>query len=163
MTTRDAFLAKIRAAQPAPRPRPDVPLFSVPDGERRARFTAALALMGGTCVEAQSLDDVRALIAARFGADAAVVYHGGDTEKYLDETNRIDAPLLMHLGEEDEFISKPAQAAIKAALAQKPNATVYSYPGQYHAFSRHNGAHYNAEAAALAHDRTYEFLHHQLR
>lgn len=72
MTTRDAFLAKIRAAQPASRPRPEVPLFSVPEGERRARFTAALALMGGTCVEAQSLDDVRALIAARFEADAVV-------------------------------------------------------------------------------------------
>ena len=52
------------------------------------------------------------------------------------------APFLMHLGEEDEFISKTAQAQIKAALAKKPNATVYSYPGQRHAFSRHNGAHY---------------------
>jgi carboxymethylenebutenolidase len=103
------------------------------------------------------------LTAARFGADAAVVYHGGDTEKYLDEVGRIDAPLLMHLGEEDEFISKPAQAAIKAALAKKPNATIYSYPGQYHAFSRHNGAHYNTEAAALAHERTYKFLNQHLR
>jgi hypothetical protein len=26
-------------------------------------------------------------------------------------------------------------------LAGKENATVYSYPGQRHAFSRHNGAH----------------------
>ena len=50
----------------------------------------------------------------------------------------------MHLAEEDEFISKAAQAEIKAALAKKPNATVYSYPGQSHAFSRHNGTHYNA-------------------
>jgi hypothetical protein len=32
----------------------------------------------------------------------------------------------MHLGEEGEFISKTAQAQIKAALAKKPNATVYS-------------------------------------
>jgi carboxymethylenebutenolidase len=103
------------------------------------------------------------LTAARFGADAAVVYHGGDTEKYLDEVKGLNAPLLMHLGEEDEFISKAAQAAIKAALANKPNATVYSYPGQYHAFSRHNGAHYNAAAAALAHERTYEFLNRHLR
>jgi carboxymethylenebutenolidase len=69
----------------------------------------------------------------------------------------------MHLAEEDEFISKPAQAAIKSALAGKPNATVYSYPGQRHAFARHNGAHYNAAAAALAHERTYEFLHQRLR
>ena len=103
------------------------------------------------------------LTAARYGVDAAVVYHGGDTEKYLGEVNGLDAPLLMHLAEVDEFISKPAQAAIKTALASKPNATVYSYPGQHHAFARHNGTHYNAAAAALANGRTSEFLHQQLR
>jgi carboxymethylenebutenolidase len=104
------------------------------------------------------------LTAVRFdGVNAAVAYHGGDTEKYLGEVDGLHAPMLMHLAEEDEFISKPAQSAIKAALAKKPNATVYSYPGQNHAFSRHGGAHYNAEAAALAHERTYAFLNRQLR
>jgi len=97
------------------------------------------------------------------GVDAAVAYHGGDTEKYLGEVNGLNAPLLMHLAEEDEFISKAAQAEIKAALAKKPNTTVYSYPGQNHAFSRHNGTHYNAAAAALANGRTSEFLNQQLR
>ena len=103
------------------------------------------------------------LTAVRYGVDAAVAYHGGDTDKYLDEVDDLHAPLLMHLAEEDEFISKPAQAAIKKALANKPNATVYSYPGQRHAFSRHNGAHYNAAAAGLANGRTSEFLDQQLR
>jgi carboxymethylenebutenolidase len=97
------------------------------------------------------------------GVDAGVAYHGGDTDKYLGEVDGLNAPLLMHLAEEDEFISKAAQAQIKAALAKKPNTTVYSYPGQNHAFSRHNGAHYNAAAAALAHERTYAFLNRQLR
>src|SRR5579863_7310038 len=97
------------------------------------------------------------------GVDAAVAYHGGDTEKYLGEVDRLDAPLLMHLAEDDEFISKPAQAQIKAALAKKLNTTIYSYPGQNHAFSRHNGRHYNAAAAALANGRTSEFLNLQLR
>jgi carboxymethylenebutenolidase len=69
----------------------------------------------------------------------------------------------MHLAEEDEFIPKAAQAEIKAALARKANATVYSYPGQRHAFARHSGAHYNAAAAALANRRTSEFLHQQLQ
>lgn len=32
------------------------------------------------------------LTAARFGVDAAVVYHGGDTEKYLGEVDRLYAP-----------------------------------------------------------------------
>jgi carboxymethylenebutenolidase len=103
------------------------------------------------------------LTAVRYSVDAGVAYPGGDTEKYLGEVNGLNAPLLMHLAEEDEFISKAAQAEIKAALAKKPNATVYSYPGQNHAFSRHNGAHYNAAAATLAHGRTYEFLHQKLR
>jgi dienelactone hydrolase len=34
---------------------------------------------------------------------------------------------------------------------------------QRHAFARHNGAHYNAAAAALANERTSEFLHKQLQ
>ncbi len=103
------------------------------------------------------------LTAARSKVDAAVAYHGGDTEKYLDEAGGVTAPMIMHLGEEDEFISNPAQAQIKAALAGKPNVTIYSYPGQRHAFSRHNGAHYDASAAALANGRTHEFLNRALR
>jgi carboxymethylenebutenolidase len=103
------------------------------------------------------------LTAVRAQVNAAVAYHGGDTEKYLAEADNLSAPLLMHLGEEDEFISKAAQAQIKAALARNANATVYSYPGQHHAFARHNGTHYNAAAAALANGRTSEFLQRELR
>src|SRR6201997_1975818 len=103
------------------------------------------------------------LTAVRYGVDAAVAYHGGDTEKYLGEIDGLHAPMLMHLAEDDEFISKAAQAEIKAALAKKSNTTVHSYPGQHHAFARHNGAHYNAAAAALANGRTSEFLNQQLR
>src|SRR6202158_2202198 len=103
------------------------------------------------------------LTAVRYGVDAAVAYHGGDTEKYLGEVDSLHAPLLMHLAGEDEFISKPAQAEIKTALAGKLNATVYSYPGQHPAFARHNGRPYDAAAAALANGRTSEFLHQRLR
>src|SRR5271156_4524986 len=103
------------------------------------------------------------LTAVRYGIDAAVAFHGGDTEKYLGEIDGLHAPLLMHLAEEDEFISKAAQADIKAALAKKPSTTVYSYPGQNHAFTRHNGAPYNAAAAALANGRTSKFLHQHLQ
>jgi carboxymethylenebutenolidase len=102
------------------------------------------------------------LTAVRCHVDAAVAYHGADTEKYLGEVDNLSAPLLMHLGEDDEFISKAAQAQIKAALADKPNAIVYSYPGQRHAFARHKGAHYDPAAAALANGRTAEFFHRHL-
>jgi carboxymethylenebutenolidase len=98
------------------------------------------------------------LAAARHDLDAAVAYHGGDTERYLDEARGVTAPLLMHLAEEDEFISKDAQAQIKAAFAGMSNVRIYSYPGCKHAFARHTGAHYDAEAAALANGRTWAFL-----
>lgn len=98
------------------------------------------------------------LTAARGTVDAAVAYHGGDTESYLGEAPAIQAPILMHLAEEDEFISKDAQARIKTALAGRDNAQVYSYPGCHHAFARHTGLHYDAAAAALANSRTWTFL-----
>ena len=98
------------------------------------------------------------LTAARGAVDGAVAYHGGDTEKYLGEAPAIEAPMLMHLAEEDEFISKAAQAQIRDALAGKRNVRLYSYPGCNHAFARHTGTHYNAKAAALANGRTWDFL-----
>jgi carboxymethylenebutenolidase len=118
---------------------------------------------GRVAVLGYCLGGLMFLTAVRSNVDAAVAYHGGETEKYLDEVDALHAPLLMHLGEEDEFISRPAQAQIRAALTCKPNSSVYGYPRQRHAFSRHNGAHYDAHAAALAHARTYEFLNHLLR
>jgi L-lactate dehydrogenase complex protein LldG len=72
MTTREAFLSKIRAAQPASRPRPEVPVFPAPEGDLRTRFTTALTAMGGTCVDAANLAEVNAMIASRF-PDAKVI------------------------------------------------------------------------------------------
>jgi carboxymethylenebutenolidase len=103
------------------------------------------------------------LTAARSKVDAAVAYHGGDTEKYLDEADRITGPLLMHLADEDEFIPLEAQARIKSALAGKPHVNVYSYAGCKHAFARHNGTHYDAAAATTANRRTWQFLANELR
>ena len=138
-------------------------------GVRDVKATAAAAAelpdsIGKVAVLGFCLGGLMAfLTAARCRVDAAVAYHGGETEKYLGEVSGLDAPMLMHLAEEDEFISKSAQAQIKAALASQPNAVVYSYPGQHHAFARHNGAHYDASAAALAKTRTHNFLNRELR
>ena len=98
------------------------------------------------------------IVTARRGADASVVYYGGRTEEYLGEADRIRTPLLMHLGEEDEYISKTAQKAIKGALADNEEAHVFTYPGCMHAFARHGGIHFDRDAAALANGRTADFL-----
>lgn len=72
MANRETFLARIRAAQPAPEALPEVPLFDSPAGDVRERFSAALKLMGGREAQAQHADDVRALILERFGGEASV-------------------------------------------------------------------------------------------
>jgi carboxymethylenebutenolidase len=103
------------------------------------------------------------ITASRHGADAAVVYYGGNTELHLAEAKTLSTPLMMHLGEEDEYISKDAQEKIKAALQDLPDVHIFSYPGRSHAFARHRGAHYDAAAATLANGRTAEFFNLHLR
>lgn len=98
------------------------------------------------------------LTTARRGADASVIYYGGNTDRHLDEAPRIRTPLLVHLGEEDEYIPKAAQRAIADALRDHRDTVVHTYPGRRHAFARHGGAHYDADAAALANARTAEFF-----
>ncbi|HEY0063217.1 MAG TPA: dienelactone hydrolase family protein [Telluria sp.] len=102
------------------------------------------------------------LTAARHGADAAAAYYGGGTHKYLAEVDQLTTPLIMHLGEADEYIDQSACEQIGQAVRQKPNIKVYTYPGQNHAFARVNGKHFDAAAAQLANERTYALFEHYL-
>lgn len=95
---------------------------------------------------------------AHKGADASIVYYGGSMEKHLDEANNIRNPLLVHLGEEDEYISKEAQKDIIEALKDNASAQVFTYPGCKHAFTRHGGINYDKDAATLANGRTADFF-----
>ncbi|WP_213294637.1 LutC/YkgG family protein [Paraburkholderia sacchari] len=72
MASREAFLARVRAAQPKAQDLPEVPLFDTPPGDLRARFGAALALMGGSEAQADSGEAVLALIRERFGAQVSI-------------------------------------------------------------------------------------------
>ncbi|MFM0248252.1 dienelactone hydrolase family protein [Paraburkholderia sediminicola] len=98
------------------------------------------------------------LTAARSGVDAAAGYYGGRTEQFLSETPTVSAPMIMHFGTEDEYISRDAQKAIKDSVAGMPNMEIFTYQGSAHAFSRHNGTKYDAAAAALANGRTAGFF-----
>lgn len=103
------------------------------------------------------------LMAARTAIDAAVGYYGVTIENYLAEANNIKNPLLLHIAEEDKYVSKEAQAQIKAALAGHKAVRLHSYAGVDHAFSRLNGDHYNEAAATLANDRTKTFFAEHLQ
>jgi len=94
------------------------------------------------------------LTATRTKADAAVGYYGVMLTEHLDET--INAPLLLHMATEDEFVPKEQQAEIQAALAGNDKATIYVYEGQDHAFARAGGTHFDQASADAARERTLD-------
>lgn len=103
------------------------------------------------------------LMATRTDISASVGYYGVTIENYLAEASCIKNPLLLHVAEEDEYVSKDAQAQIAAALGNNSHTTLHSYAGVNHAFSRLNGKHYDAAAATLANSRTTVFFEKHLK
>jgi carboxymethylenebutenolidase len=102
-------------------------------------------------------------MATRSSADCNVSYYGVGIETVLDEAGAITKPLLMHIAEKDRFVSPEAQKQILDALGKNPRVETYVYPGCDHAFAREGGAHWNAEAARLANQRTEAFFKKYLR
>lgn len=102
------------------------------------------------------------LMAARSTVDASVGYYGVGLDELLTEARHIQNPLMLHMAEEDEFVSKDAQKTIKDGLKEHPFITIHSYPGVNHAFARGQGIHYNKDAAEKADERTLAFLNKYL-
>ena len=98
------------------------------------------------------------LTACRTDVDASVGYYGVSLETRLDEAAGLRRPLLLHIAEEDGFVPKAAQAAVKAALGSNPLVTLHSYPGREHAFARPRGAHFHAADAMTAGERSLDFF-----
>jgi len=103
------------------------------------------------------------LASARGNADGAVAYYPGAAESHLKEAAAVSIPMIVHLGEEDEFISKDAQQKIRDAFASNSEVKIFSYPGCSHAFARHTGVHYDRSAAEIANERTWAFFDQKLR
>ncbi|HVY87993.1 MAG TPA: dienelactone hydrolase family protein [Hyphomonadaceae bacterium] len=102
------------------------------------------------------------LTATRTDADAAVGYYGVGIDNYLAEAPKARKPVLLHIAEEDGFVSKESQAKMKAGLTA-PNFQLYSYPGRDHAFARVGGAHYHEGDAGMANQRTLDFFASHLK
>lgn len=97
------------------------------------------------------------LTATRKDADATVSYYGVGIDNYLGEAGKAKKPALLHIAEEDGFVSKESQAKMIAGLTA-PNFELHSYPGRDHAFARVGGKHYHAGDAAVANARTLGFF-----
>jgi carboxymethylenebutenolidase len=102
------------------------------------------------------------LTAVRTSADAAVSYYGVGIDNVVGEAKGLQKPLMLHIAEEDGFVPKPAQAAIIAALKDKPNVVIHTYPGRDHAFARPGGEHYDEADAMTAGRRSLAFFKQHL-
>ncbi len=94
------------------------------------------------------------LTATRTKADAAVGYYGVMLTEHLGET--INAPLVLHIATEDEFVPKEQQAEVHAALDSNDKVTLFDYEGQDHAFARAGGKHFDQASADAALGRTLD-------
>ena len=90
------------------------------------------------------------------GVSAASSYYGGGVADQANHTPQ--CPVIMHFGELDAHI--PLSDVDKVRAAQ-PDVPIYVYPAD-HGFNCDHRASYDAEAAALAKERTLAFFAEQL-
>jgi carboxymethylenebutenolidase len=86
------------------------------------------------------------------GLACGVVYYGGGITQLLDKKPK--CPVMYHFGERDQHITQDDVGKIRAA---HPEGIFHIYPAD-HGFNRDVGATYDAASAALARQRTLEFL-----
>jgi len=97
------------------------------------------------------------------GPDAAVAFYGSAINDMLGAVDQIECPVQFHYGEADPFIPIDKIDEVEAAIAGRPGVEFHRYPAG-HAFSNADApSMYDAPSAALAWDRTIEFLARHLR
>lgn len=95
--------------------------------------------------------------------DATVIYYG-NVRKQAADLASLNAPVLGHFGTQDRNINEEMVAGFSKALAQAGKANLFT-PHWYdanHAFANPTGSRYDAEDAALAWQRTLDFLKQHL-
>lgn len=103
------------------------------------------------------------MAATRVDADASVGFYPVSLPPLLHEQNAIGKPLMLHVAEEDHFVSKEEQAAVREALSGNPHVTIHNYAGVDHGFAAEMGQRRVEEAARLAEERTRTFFAEHLR
>ncbi|MGJ7543937.1 dienelactone hydrolase family protein [Variovorax sp. LT1R16] len=98
------------------------------------------------------------LSACRTDADAVVGYYGVGIDAALDEADRIQCPLTLHIAELDTFCPPEARDRIVQTLKGRAGVSLYVYPGMDHAFARAGGEHFHKPSALMAHERSIATL-----
>jgi carboxymethylenebutenolidase len=98
-------------------------------------------------------------VAAASDPAAAVCYYGSSIPDRLDQADRIDCPVLLHWGAEDQYIPVENAARACAIAEQHEGWECHIQPDGGHAFDNHDAPMFHRpEAAARAWGITREFL-----
>jgi len=93
--------------------------------------------------------------------DATIVYYGR-VNKMAEELSALKGPVLGHFATQDKWINKQMVSGFESAMdAAGKSYSTYWYDAQ-HAFANPTSARYDAEDAALAWQRTLDFLKQHL-
>lgn len=95
--------------------------------------------------------------------DAAVAYYAVQMADHLHSAPAIRSPIMMHFGSLDHRAPRDLYDKIKAGLTGNPYASTFWYEGADHGFDRNGYPPYHPEAAALAGERTRDFLARHLK
>lgn len=93
------------------------------------------------------------LAAASLPIAAAVGYYGGQVVDFIDRTPQV--PTMLHFGAVDHAISVDD---VRLVAERHPDVAVHIYDDAGHGFNCDARGSYHPEAAALAEERTREFL-----
>ena len=96
--------------------------------------------------------------ATRLGIDAGISFHGTKIGEDLAEAPQLRAPLSLHFGEADDSVPMSEVATIAAALADRPDAEIYTYAGCRHGFAQRDAPSYDVAASAEAKARGFALL-----
>lgn len=97
-------------------------------------------------------------LAAQTKLEAAVSYYGADIDKHLQEADKLTAPIIFHLGADDQLIPPTSMEKLMLKMVTRHDARVFVYENTGHGFNCEARASYNQRAALLAQSRTIEFL-----
>lgn len=96
-------------------------------------------------------------MAAKSPIKAAVSYYGVNLQNEIPAMGDT-APALLHIAENDSWVPAEVREVLEGEVAKREGWESYVYANCDHAFARPNGAHFDAEADALAVERSMAFL-----
>jgi carboxymethylenebutenolidase len=83
----------------------------------------------------------------RLGCAAGIAFHGTQVQNFLDDIDKVKAPLVLHWGDQDHAAPPEALDKVRAATAGMADVDITIYPGVQHGYtSAVNPAAYDADA-----------------